>query len=141
MRIEKVASTGADDAAPYSGTGMAPPFPGEDFLRNAPAGLTFPTDLSGLMAAITIEPDPDDSPGPFLALKPLAATVATAAVDHQTYTLDNHAAEFPTGMATIIMTRGRASGPEGVSWPSRKVPRARCRRNQALQPVFTATVK
>jgi hypothetical protein len=94
------AAMGADEAAPFSGTMDAPPFPGEDFLRNAPAGLTFPTDLSGGMVVISIEPDPDDTPGPF-TLKPLRAAVAASAADHQTYNLENHAATFPTGTATI----------------------------------------
>ena len=34
-----------DEADPYSSTMPGPPFPGEDFLINAPAGLTFPTDI------------------------------------------------------------------------------------------------
>ena len=33
-------------APPYSPAG-GPPFPGEDFLQNAPAGFTFPTNLAG----------------------------------------------------------------------------------------------
>ena len=60
----------ADLAAPFSGPTAGPPFPGEDFLMNAPAGLVFPTDLAGGLAVISIEPEPDDSPAPF-TLKPL----------------------------------------------------------------------
>ena len=67
-------ATGSDDAAPYSGTNDAPPFPGEDFLNNQPEGLTFPTDLTGAMIVISIEPVPDNSPNPF-TLKPLAGAV------------------------------------------------------------------
>ena len=90
----------ADDAAPYSGTGGGPPFPGEDFLNNAPSGLTFPTDLSGATGVISIEPFPDDGPGPF-TLKPLVGDVPSAATDHVTYDLGNNAGGFPTGTATI----------------------------------------
>ena len=40
-------TTSVDDADPYSSTMPGPPFPGEDFLINAPMGLTFPTDIAG----------------------------------------------------------------------------------------------
>ncbi len=40
-------------------------FPGEDFLTNPPAGETFPLDVRGGMAFVTLEPDPDNSPMPF----------------------------------------------------------------------------
>ena len=39
--------SGADEAAPFSGPNPGPPFPGEDFLGNAPIGLVFPTNLAG----------------------------------------------------------------------------------------------
>lgn len=91
----------ADDAAPFSGAMAGPPFPGEDFLMNAPSGLTFPTDLAGGLAVISIEPEPDDSPAPY-TLKPLMGGIDAAAVDHVTYSIPNMAAAtFPTGTATI----------------------------------------
>ena len=89
-----------DLAAPFSGAEPGPPFPGEDFLVNAPAGMTFPTDLAGGTAVISIEPDPDDSSAPF-TLKPLVGAIAAGAVDHVTYSMGNNAAGFPTGSATI----------------------------------------
>ena len=61
-----------------------PTFPGEDFIQNAPAGLTFPTDLRGTTAVISVEPDPDNSPNPF-TLKPLAHAVPADADDHVTF--------------------------------------------------------
>ena len=61
-----------------------PAFPGEDFIQNAPAGLTFPTDLRGTTAVISVEPDPDNSPSPF-TLKPLAHGVPSDAEDHVTF--------------------------------------------------------
>ena len=91
----------ADDAAPFSGASAGPPFPGEDFLMAAPAGLTFPTDLAGGLAVISIEPDPDDSDLPY-TFKPLMDPIDAAAVDHVTYAMPNMAsATFPTGTATI----------------------------------------
>lgn len=75
-----------------------PPFPGEDYLMNAPSGFSFPTDLSGGYAVISVEPYPDNGPEPF-ALKPLAGMIPTDAMDHVTYMMDVNAASFPTGMA------------------------------------------
>ena len=90
----------ADDAAPFSGMdGDGPMFPGEDFVANAPSGLTFPTDLSGATVVISIEPNPDNSPDPFL-FKPLVGMAPASADDHMTYDLnDNVAGSFPTGTA------------------------------------------
>ena len=90
----------ADLNAPYSGSEAGPPFPGEDFLNNAPTGLTFPTDLAGGTAVISIEPSPDDDAGPF-TLKPLVGSIASDAVDHVKYSMDNNSSGFPTGTATI----------------------------------------
>ena len=90
----------ADMAAPFSGSDASgPPFPGEDFIMNAPAGLSFPTQLNGGLAVISIEPEPDNSPAPF-ALKPLVGQISMSATDHTTYMLDNNSGSFPTGMAT-----------------------------------------
>ncbi len=91
--------SGADESAPYSGTMARPPFPGEDFLNNAPMGLSFPTDLSGGTAVITIEPDPDNDSGPFF-LKPLTGSIPSGAMDHTDYPLSLNAGSFPTGTAT-----------------------------------------
>lgn len=90
----------ADEAAPFSGSQPGPPFPGEDFLKNSPSGLAFPTDLSGATAVISVEPDPDDNPAPF-TLKPLAGQILTSAKDHYVYTMNNQASSFPTGKAMI----------------------------------------
>ena len=91
----------ADESAPYSGPQAGPPFPGEDYLMNAPAGLVFPTDLSGDVVVISVEPDPDDDTAPF-ALKPLVYQLPDPAQDHVTYDMDNQAATtFPTGTANF----------------------------------------
>ena len=90
----------ADAAAIYSGTMGGPNYPGEDFVANAPAGLTFPLDLSGRTVVISVEPSPDNSAAPFL-LKPLVAGVATDALDHTPYQMNNNAAATnPTGVVT-----------------------------------------
>lgn len=93
-------ASGADDAAPFSGMMTAPPFPGEDFLQNAPNGLTFPVDLSGSPIVISVEPFPDNSPAPF-TLKPLVGTAPAMAAVHTLLPMMNNAtATNPTGTAT-----------------------------------------
>ncbi|MGH1337500.1 MAG: anti-sigma factor domain-containing protein [Aureispira sp.] len=96
-----LSATAADESAPYSGTAASgPAFPGEDFLLNAPSGLTFPTNLASQKIVISVEPMPDNSDAPFL-LKPLAGDVPAAATDHVVYNLNNNAAATnPTGTAS-----------------------------------------
>jgi hypothetical protein len=89
----------ADMDAPYSGSLPGPPFPGEDYLMNAPAGLTFPTDLSDTKVVITIEPYPDNNPSPFF-LKPISGDVPANAVPMTSYPLMNSASSLPTGTVT-----------------------------------------
>jgi hypothetical protein len=95
---------GEDDFDGYSASDMYPPFPGEDFLMDAPAGLTFPTDLSGATAVISIEPRTDDDPGPFM-FKPLAADIPTNAEDHVVYDLMDQTSTLPSGTATIKVVK------------------------------------
>lgn len=90
----------ADDAAPFSGPEPGPAFPGEDYLVNAPEGVTLPTDLSGATIVISVEPDPDDSPVPFV-LKPLVGQAADPAADHESYELGNNAVDLPHGTASL----------------------------------------
>lgn len=91
-------ASGMDNGSGFNGTDMAgPPFPGEDFINNAPSGLTFPTDLSGQTIVISIEPVPDNSPAPF-TLKPLLGLVPNAPQPMTFYTMNNIAANtYPSG--------------------------------------------
>lgn len=68
---------GNDSGNPFSGPNAAPAFPGEDFIQNAPSGLTFPADLRGKTIVISVEPFPDNSSAPFL-LKPLVKDIGSA---------------------------------------------------------------
>lgn len=86
----------ADDAAPYSGAEGTPGFPGEDFLENDPAGVTFPLDLRGKTAVISVEPYPDNSAAPF-TLKPLVGTVGQDTAPTLHTMNDNVIGSFPTG--------------------------------------------
>lgn len=86
-------SDGTGPAAGGPGTG--PSFPGQDFLSQ-PIDLT-----SGYAAAITIEPEPDNSPAPFSALKPLADGAIEDVGDHGAQDFVNEAANFPDGVVII----------------------------------------
>ncbi|MDG1334333.1 MAG: anti-sigma factor [Crocinitomicaceae bacterium] len=90
-----------DNSSMYSATeAAAPSFPGEDFVQNAPAGFTFPTDLSGQDVFISVEPVTDNSPYPFV-LRALVGTVPTTATSMTPYTLTNAAlATCPVGTGT-----------------------------------------
>ena len=88
----------ADASSIFSGPLMGPPFPGEDFIMNAPGSLTFPTNLSGGMGVISVEPYPDNSPTPFL-LKPLVRMIPNPAAQHFTYSMNQNPGSFPTGTA------------------------------------------
>jgi hypothetical protein len=88
----------ADNAGPFSGPVAGPPFPGEDFITNAPAGLSFPTNLSGGMTVISVEPYPDNSPAPFL-LKPLVRVIPNPVQQHFTYGMNLNPGSFPSGTA------------------------------------------
>jgi len=71
-------------------------FPGEDFLMSEPTGLTFPTDLAGGTAVISIEPVPDNSTMPF-TLKPLVGDIPASATDHTLYSLGLNLGSLPSG--------------------------------------------
>jgi len=73
-------------------------FPGEDFLNNAPSGMTFPLDLAGKKAVISVEPDPDNNTNPF-AIKPLLDMIPQTAVDHVTYMMQPNLGSLPSGTA------------------------------------------
>ena len=77
---------------------MGPPFPGEDYVANAPSGMMFPTDLSSATLVISIEPNPDNNNAPFM-FKPLVVTLS-GATDHVGYPMSNMSANFPSGTAT-----------------------------------------
>ncbi len=79
--------------------GDGPAFPGEDFLQNAPTGLTFPTDLKGMTIVISVEPSPDNSTNPF-TLKPLAHMVPANAMDHTVIDMGAGPVSMLSGTAT-----------------------------------------
>ena len=85
---------------PFKGdSGDGPAFPGEDFLQNAPTGLTFPTDLKGTTIVISVEPSPDNSSNPF-TLKPLAHMVPANAMNHTVIDMGTGPVTMLSGTAT-----------------------------------------
>ena len=95
-----------DDDDPYSGPMMLPApngpngfFPGEDFLVDAPDGLSFPTNIAGGTAVISVEPYPDNNPLPF-TLKPLVGGIPANALDHTLYTMNQNLGSLPGGLVT-----------------------------------------
>ena len=78
-------ATGADDNAMGG-----PAFPGKDLLGTPPADIK--------TVVISVEPDPDNSAKPFL-LKPLVRKAKSDDMAHTPYTMENKAANNPTGTA------------------------------------------
>ena len=86
---------------PWSGplTDTAPAVPGEDFVANAPAGFTFPADLSGSRLLVTLEALYGDRVEPSQLIV-LEGTLP-AVVGGEIIQLTNQTANFPTGTAVI----------------------------------------
>lgn len=103
-RFTDVAS--ADLAAPFSGAGSGPPFPGEDFLNNLPGGVTPPVNLADGASTIVLSLEPDlngvDPTGdaPF-AIKPLVHGVPENLADHTLTGMDQNLGTVPSGSASV----------------------------------------
>jgi hypothetical protein len=103
-----VMPSGADSSATFSGEVTPPAFPGEDFLSNAPAGLTFPPDLSGAQVFVTLEPraelDTDREAAFFLRI--LEGTIPADASPLTLYEMTFPAEGSPSGSAMVESTDG-----------------------------------
>jgi hypothetical protein len=101
-----ISAEGVDLFDGYSSMEAGPPFPGEDYLVNAPMGLMFPIDLSDgeSLAVISIEPDlggiDPTGDAPFV-VKPLVGMIPQGAEDHVNYSMDQNLASIPSGTVTI----------------------------------------
>ncbi|MBD3224101.1 MAG: hypothetical protein GF313_05190 [Caldithrix sp.] len=85
----------SDMSAVYSGTAAGFPFPGEDFLQNAPDGISFPLDLSGLEVFVTLQPPYpvySNNPATFI---PLKTAIPSNPQAEQVYQLDNNFENMP----------------------------------------------
>jgi hypothetical protein len=101
-------SSGADRASPFSGPTPGPPFPGEDYLRRLPSGVTAPANLADgdSMVVLTIEPDLNGADptgaGPF-SIKPLAVRIPAGTADHKSIRLSRDLSTVPS--ATVRSSR------------------------------------
>jgi hypothetical protein len=99
-------ASGADQSDLFSGPLPGPPFPGEDFLHNLPAGVSTPVNLAdgSSVAVVTIEPDlggtDPTGPGPF-SIKPLIGAIPEGAADHTSIPLQRDLSSVPSGSATF----------------------------------------
>jgi hypothetical protein len=87
----------SDEQAPYSGTHMQIGFPGEDFLNNPPAGVTFPLDLAGARVSIVVVPNNNVSSQGFTVM---SADIPADAAPFTTYGMNLNSV-FPMGNFTI----------------------------------------
>ncbi len=81
----------SDMGGPTAGPDPTPPFPGQDFINPL-------VSLIGFAAVISIEPMPDNNPGPF-TLKPLVDGNIEDVGMGVLQAMGNNAAGFPTGSA------------------------------------------
>ncbi len=94
--------------------GGGPPFPGQDYTAFH-CGPVLDLDSGDFAAVISIEPVPDNGPGPFM-FKPLAGMIPTDALDNGGMVGNQVADTFPTGTAGILGTVPVAE----TSWSSLK---------------------
>ena len=93
-RFTSASGADSDGAGPTAGPNEAPPFPGQDFV-DPRLDLT-----SGYMAVISIEPEPDTGPEPFL-IKPLVDMMIDDTGEAGVLqTMENVAGSLPRGTAT-----------------------------------------
>lgn len=105
LKVGGFTSAGAsDDFSDYSET-VAPglPFPGEDFLLNPPAGVTFPVNLAGAKVIITAQPDYLSEPTDYIRI--MEADIPSNAAGRVTVQMDVvYEASAPKGSANIVIT-------------------------------------
>jgi hypothetical protein len=116
-RFASVTGADSDGAGPDSGPEATPGFPGQDFVDPA-VDLT-----SGYAAVITVEPEPDNAPGPFTPLKPLIDPVIDDVGALTIQPMHLNPAPSPSGTAvllteTTILAGGSVTGVGGVMWHS-----------------------
>ncbi len=86
----------ADNSAEYSGSVEGYAFPGEDFINNPPAGVTFPLDLIGAKVYITLQPK-YDLKGSSYGFKILEGQVSVGSEPGKVYQLQVSTFTQPSG--------------------------------------------
>lgn len=89
----------------YGGLTGAPLYPGQDYLFNAPEGVSFPIDLTGGSVFITMEPwnEWDVAPGSPFFLRLMEAAIPSGVLSGTTYDLNSRFDLLPRGTATVIL--------------------------------------
>ncbi len=115
-RFTMTSGADSDGGSPAAGPNPTPPFPGSDFV-NPPFDLT-----SGYAAVISVEPEPDNSPGPFL-LKPLLDPVIDDVGEKILQPMHRNPASLPWGTAIVldqqmVLAAAATDGANGSKWTS-----------------------
>lgn len=92
---------GTDQANLYGSTLPPLPFPGEDFIANPPAGVTFPINLSGAKVYITLEVNDNRNAGTSAGIIIYEGTIPNPAESRVTYNMANTNPSLPLGNAFI----------------------------------------
>ncbi len=87
----------ADMSNHFSGSSDGLDYPGEDFLQNAPAGLTFPLDLKGKKAFISVELNDERDFGESPYIKIFETTIPADAGTKIQYQMTNTELSLPFG--------------------------------------------
>ncbi|MCL6493155.1 MAG: hypothetical protein K6T54_00100 [Ignavibacterium sp.] len=85
----------------YSGSLLGYPFPGEDFINNPPAGLTFPLDLRGGKVYISLERNSGDNSGTSPNIILYSADIPANPEQNKSYELNYLNNTLPHGYAVI----------------------------------------
>ena len=87
----------------FGGLSDTPAVPGQDFLFNPPQGISFPLDLAGGSAFLTLEPweEWDVAPERPFPIRLMEAQIPQDAAAKVTYVLESRFPEFPTGVVTV----------------------------------------
>jgi hypothetical protein len=93
-RFTSASGADSDGTGPDAGPEPGPPFPGQDFVDPA-------IDLSGYVAVISVEPEPDNSMGPF-TLKPLMDRVIDDIGEGVLQPMSRNPSALPSGHAALL---------------------------------------
>jgi hypothetical protein len=112
-RFTSASGADSDGTGPDAGPEPGPAFPGQDFVDPA-------TDLRGLVTVISVEPEPDNSVGPF-TLKPLIDRVIDDVGGMVLQPMSRNPAALPGGQAallheTVIPGGANVVGFAGARW-------------------------
>ncbi len=85
----------------YSATAASIPFPGEDFINNAPSGFTFPLNLRGAKSFVSLEINDGSTRGNTPGLVLYEANIPADAVSQKSYSMTLKNVSYPKGSAVI----------------------------------------